>query len=313
MTDDTIKILIVYFEIGSKILLMKWSRHKRRRVSGDTPRRVLLRQIFWGIVSILLVSGIGYGIWYFTHLPSLNISEVVVSGGETLPHDEIQLVTEDELIGDYVRLIPKSFVWTYPEESISDSLYEIDRVKDVDIQRDNQQLSVHFEEYQPVALWCSPDDLDCVFLDSAGYAFAEAPKLEGSAFVRYSEVGRQPTKRTVGFPAEFIQNTNEFIVRAYDQLGFNIIAVEKTGLEEMIYHVAGGGEIKVSTRVSTEETLANLATILSSSEFSHLSPGNFQYVDLRYGDKVFVNETISENTETTTSTSDADVVEDMSQ
>jgi hypothetical protein len=34
----------------------------------------------------------------------------------------------------------------------------------------------------------------------------------------------------------------------------------------------------------------NLMAVISSPDFSHLKPGNFQYIDLRYGNKVFVNE-----------------------
>jgi hypothetical protein len=67
-----------------------------------------------------------------------------------------------------------------------------------------------------------------------------------------------------------------------------------------LYHIAGGGIIKVTTRMTTAETLSNLKTILDSKEFSHLEPGNFKYIDLRYGNKVFVNEEMDEEISTST-------------
>ena len=57
---------------------------------------------------------------------------------------------------------------------------------------------------------------------------------------------------------------------------------------------------------SPASVIENLKTILVSEEFSHLKPGNFQYIDLRFGNKIFVNEeevgSVEEN-ETSTSTS----------
>jgi hypothetical protein len=51
------------------------------------------------------------------------------------------------------------------------------------------------------------------------------------------------------------------------------------------------------------ETLSNLETILASGTFTHLKPGNFQYVDLRFGSKVFVNEApVASSTPETTDT-----------
>lgn len=287
---------------------MKWSRRNTRRVNRETPRRVLIRQILFGTLTIFLVTGLGYGVWWVTHLPGLNIDEVQVSGGETLSHGEVKNIVEKQLSGEYVRLIPKRFVWTYPEEAILQSLEEIDRIKNIKINRENQSLSVYFEEYQPFALWCGSVDTDCMFIDQEGFAFAKAPWLEGSSFVRYREKEREPEKRVAAFSPEFIQATKIFINSVYDQLGFNITEVEKTGMEEIIYYVVGGGEIKVSSRMSTDETLQNLGTILGSQEFSHLEPGNFRYVDLRYGNKVFVNETFANNKETATSTQDVTAI-----
>ena len=39
-----------------------------------------------------------------------------------------------------------------------------------------------------------------------------------------------------------------------------------------------------------EQTVANLETVLTAPAFTDLSPGNFSYIDLRFGNKVFVNE-----------------------
>ena len=56
------------------------------------------------------------------------------------------------------------------------------------------------------------------------------------------------------------------------------------------------------------DVVENLLVVLASPEFSHLNPGNFSYIDLRFGEKVFVNE-IGEVPETETATSSDEAVE----
>ena len=97
-----------------------------------------------------------------------------------------------------------------------------------------------------------------------------------------------------------MDRTSQFVAAA-SQLGFNVTAVKKTSQQELSYHIAGGGRIITSLLESYESTVENLATILQSEEFTHLEPGNFQYIDLRFGSKVFVNEELPElETATTT-------------
>ena len=49
---------------------------------------------------------------------------------------------------------------------------------------------------------------------------------------------------------------------------------------------------------SFDRVFANLSSVLESESFTHLEPGNFQYIDLRFGNKVFVNEELGVATST---------------
>jgi len=48
--------------------------------------------------------------------------------------------------------------------------------------------------------------------------------------------------------------------------------------------------LKVSQLMPVADSFKNLQSILSSEEFIHLQNGAFQYIDLRFGDKIFLNE-----------------------
>lgn len=276
---------------------------KKRGQRAQNPRLVLIRQIVVGVLLFTFVGLIGTGIWYGSRVEALTLMEVEVIGGETIDHESLRSIVKEELEGSYYRLVPRRFAWTYPQETIESRISEIERVKNVHIERTSgQKLVVIFEEYKPYALWCETlTTRECLFLDRDGFAFGHAPKLQGSAFLRFSETGRIPQVGETPFNGSFIRESSAFIMRVYDELNLNIIQIEKTGDEDVTYHIAGGGKLKVTLRMDSNQTFDNLETILLSEEFKHIEPGNFQYIDLRYGNKIFVNEEDPQREEEVTS------------
>lgn len=288
-------------------MLLGPKRSSSRRVVAVSPRRVLLKQLAIGFGLFVLIGLIVTGIWYGTRLTALTISTVDVVGGETIPHEVIRDIAEIHLDGVYLHLIPHRFAWLYPHDLIADAILRTERVKHVRVERSSGTvLAVAFEEYRPFALWCPGiDSNECFFLDREGYSFASAPRLDGGAFLRFSIDGVSPEANTQPFEATFIRDMTTFVSRVYDELGFNIIEVTKVAEDELVYHVAGGGQIKVSLRMSHDETYENLVTLLRSEQFGHLSPGHFAYIDLRYGNKVFVHEGVDDTASTTDSQDDS--------
>jgi len=263
------------------------------------------RQIFVGAVLACLIVALITGIYYGTRIESKQIKGVQVVGGQTIPHRDIEQIVNNTLVGHYYRLVPKRFTWTYPKTQIVNSILAVDRVKNVQVELSKKELVVVFDEHTPEALWCDEGGLPCLFMDRSGYAFAEAPELSGGALVRYVATGVKPEKDTSQFTAEFITANEVFIEQLADELGLYITQVVKGGEDDIDYKVSGGGIIKTSQLISLPTTFSNLKTILLSEEFAHLEPGSFQYIDLRFGDKVFVNEelpSLSSATSTGTST-----------
>jgi len=288
---------------------MSWiKRNPKKKVIKGLPstKIVIIKQALVGLGLAILLTVCGYAAWHISRIDSLTLKEVGVVGGETVPHNEIVELVNQKLDGWYFHFIPRRFAWTYPEAEILAVIKNIDRIKNVHLEREGgEKLLVAFEEYRPVALWCQElESKNCLFLDNNGYAFAMAPVLQGGAFLRYSENGREPEVKTQAFLGEFIEETNIFMESAYNTLGLNIIQVEKQTEDDINYHIAGGGVIKSTSRMSTDNTLENLTAILGSKEFDHIEPGNFRYIDLRFGNKVFVNEVLEDVATTTASSTD---------
>lgn len=283
-------------------------RKNRKRARGSSPNRILARQIMLGLLSMLGVGLLVLGVWYGTRIDMLTITAIVATGGETVKASEVERIAREELAGAYALLIPRSFAWTYPKEEIESALKENGRIRTAEIERvSGTELAIRIDEYRPAALWCeSVDDRTCLFIDSEGYAFEEAPSLSGTAFVRYSDVARAPEAGAHAYDAATGARFARATAMLEDQYGWSVFHIEQTAPEEIVYHLARGGAIKVSLRADVDSTLRNLATVLAAPEFSDLAPGNFAYIDLRYGDKVFVNEeALAAQNETAASSTDA--------
>ncbi len=273
---------------------MKFSKKKPRKTRywQLTP---LQKQLIAGAVILVAVSLIITAVYYASRIDSLQIREVSVVGGETIPHSLIEDTVRQELAGTYMHLIPKQFMPLYPKDRIHERVAALDRVKNVHVELGgNQTLIVAFDEYVPYALWCEhPDSRACLFIDATGYAFAASPALLGSAFVRYTQEGVAPAVDTSGFDRSFIEQSETFIQQLEQQLDLYVTHVIRRGAYDVDYTIAGGGVIKVSQSVPMQESFENLQTILLSDEFKHIAPGSFQYIDLRFGEKIFVNEEVA--------------------
>jgi cell division septal protein FtsQ len=270
------------------------ARQKRSRYSLDPNTVVLIKQIVIGVIVIGFVGLVLSAIWYGTRLTAMTIDEVSVSGGETVDHGDIEVKVWEQLSGEYLKFIPRKFSVLYPRQAIVESLSAVDRVHTVSVERNGWKgLRVSFEEYAPKALWCgSVDDRNCLFLDKSGYAFAPAPVLDGGQFLRFVEIGQSPELHT------FITDVSDvekvvYLVQLLTEIDWYVSHVEVGQDSNIFLRLVGGGELKIDLDEPPKKTLENLLVILGSDKFNHLKPGNFQYIDLRFGNKVYVNEEIS--------------------
>lgn len=260
-----------------------------RRIDPGTT--LLVRQI---IVGLLILSFFGLlisTVWFSTRISSLTINQIDVTGGETIPHSQLEGSVWKTLDGSYLGIVPRVFAFTYPHEEILESLKQIERVKNINLVRSGgNTLHVEFEEYVPYALWCTEEENPkCMFLDDNGYAFAVAPSLTGGSFVRFVSIARDPIEHTQAFDEISYRKVHE-LVDLLETSGWYVSKAEIDGAGDAYFTIVGGGEFKVSLIQDPKETVNNLLTVLQSDAFAHIKPGNFEYIDLRFGSKVFVNE-----------------------
>ena len=281
--------------------------HKKGKIKRrviDPSKIMLLKQLGVGVAIFSILGLVVASVWYGTRITMLTISNVSASGGETIPHDVVEKIISDTLQGTYIGIIPRRFAWTYPYEEIIANISTVPRMKNPVLVRDGGKvLTLTFEEYQPYALWCADRSSDtCLFVDNTGYAFGVAPKLSGGAFLRYRTLGRE--MKVGGRMAERtdIDTMERFVELVDTNLNFSINQIETDTAGDVFYILSGGGELKATLRDNADSVFDNLRTILASKEFNDIKPGNFQYIDLRFGNKVFVNEEVGGVDSSATST-----------
>lgn len=263
----------------------------KKRFEISPNAKLLIRQVFIGVVTISVVLLVFTGIWHVTRLPAFTITTVTASGGETIDSAEVVAAVDAELSGTYGKLIPKRFFLFYPQDGVRRAAESVERVRDVVVERVSPtELAVTYGEHTPYALWCAQGSMDdCLFLNDQGYAYAVAPKLDGGTFVRYHHEAIQPAVGTSPLSTTDFWNTIAFIkLLEADKVYVSEADVDEAG--DVYYALTTGGEIRAALRDPAEEVAKNVRTVLATKEFSHLRDTDFNYLDVRFGNKVYVSE-----------------------
>jgi len=249
----------------------------------------LLVNLAIGLGIFTLLALVLSGVWFGSRLDAITIDQVIVTGGETVSHAQVQTAVEAELEGLYLNFIPRRFAWLYPYDEIVATVSETPRVKDPVIERTKKALIVTFAEYEPVALWCSDAELPaCVFLDENGYGFAAAPDLAGGSYTRYVQIGQLASTSDLFTDASDFALLQE-LVDLLEAIDWPVARIELDQARDAFVSLVGGGELKVSLAMMPVDTVDNLQTIREAEQYADLVPGNFAYIDLRFGNKVFVS------------------------
>jgi cell division septal protein FtsQ len=278
----------------------------KRRISRKThaPELVSFKRhfarglLFLGILSLLVL-----GIWYGTRLSFLTITDVTVSGGVTVNHTQVHAEVVQILDDSYLLVIPKRFSLFYPHDLITHTVDAIPRVHSVVVERTSfTKLSVTFDEYIPYALWCEHASSSvCYFMNETGYTFAKAPQIDGALLVRYSREGAEELKEGYVIQKEALEEMEWFIEHVQTELALRIGTVTFAQNGDITLSCNGGGLIHISDKNDIRDTFSRLRSVLVSDAFSHIEAGNFKYVDVRFGNKIFVNEEMESISTTTES------------
>ncbi len=252
-------------------------------------RRAFFNKILMAMFGLLAVFSL---LAYLSRLNSLRISQIEVVGNKVADAEAIKSVAEEQMAGNYFWFFPRANFLLYPQNIIKAELgnnFKI--IKDINLSIKNKILEISITERQAKYIWCGAtvSDSKCNFIDEDGYIFDEAPYFSGEVYFKFYGA----------------QTESYFYKQNFKQLILFRDNLIKLGLKPFALYVKDGEDAEMflsnptSTTVPkiifkigsdlqnvTENLQAALTTEPLQSKFKN-DYASLQYIDLRFGNKVY--------------------------
>ena len=230
------------------------------------------------------------GVYYGTRVETFQVRTVLVQGGTTISPMAIRSVVEEVLDGSYFGLVPHRFAYQVPREEIERRLREVPRLAQVRITQPHRtELAIEFEEYQPRALWCGGAH-ECMFIDTVGFAFAEAPaSLLGSLYPRITVSSSSP-KYAAYVPSQ-VSLPDMLTLRAvFARYGLSLLEVRYVDDYDVWYLFTQGSVLKTRRAEPADMVIKRLEELFATTQYASLPKDGFKSIDLRFGNRVYVRD-----------------------
>ncbi len=258
-----------------------------------TPWRAWRKRIRLAIAlaGLVLLALAGYGVSYVSYLPRFNIGSVSVSGADVVPPRLVQAYAETQLYtGSYAFISPDSVFLFNAGRLAREIAGYFPRIKSVQVSRASMfasSVEVTITERQPFALWCADAaQTDCYQLDDSGFIFAPGSVASSSSQYIFSggiATSTDPIGKTFA-PSHF--PGLEALLLDLGQAGLSPLGASVQNDEDFLVPLAQGDYLKASFGEDPQMLVSNLQLILSSDALQGQTD-QLEYVDLRFGDKVY--------------------------
>jgi cell division septal protein FtsQ len=272
------------------------------QVTRRRRHRRLIRVILWGLL-ITVLAGTGVTL---ARLDAFRIAGITVSGNSVVSEEELRNIVEQNIAGAYFFVFPKSNVFLYPERTIEAAVVEqVKKIDRADVESDGlRAVTLTIRERRPLVLWCGKTYADfqavnetCYFLDKDGFVYAEAPDFTGTVFKRFfgplfntdgslAVRDDDPVGDYFLTPSEF-QRIIFFIDMLKEEEQIASVALALTDAMDVELYTENGPRILFAREHDLSQTLSNLSSALNIEELSREGFDTLEYIDLRFGNKVY--------------------------
>lgn len=265
------------------------------------PKAVLQkkRKVFW--VNFTLVA-FDILLWifvvsFFTHFKPLQIAEINFAGNEAVGDYYLTQTINQELAGNYLGIFSKNNIVIFPKSKIeSDILSQFPRVSNVAVVRSGLgSILVNIVERKPKSLWCPGVAAvsavsGCYLMDESGRAFAVAPDFSGQTYLEYFN-GESGDLTNQLFKSSFNFQELAFFTDSLRGAGILINKINSTSNGDLELYLETGGRIIVGSTQTLGKTFDNLNSVWNDNDLNlKASATKLDYIDLRFGNKVFYKE-----------------------
>jgi len=262
--------------------------------------RIVMHVLLWAAIAL----GALLLIVQASRLPFLRIERITIAGTEATSKHKIFEAATAVLSGKYLYLFPHNNILIFPRRAVTNTLREkFPRLKDAEVHFIRRgEIEIVVVEREPVGIACSPrslrgesDDV-CYFLDATGFMFAPAPVFSGNVLFTYRQDGRRATIGTYFLEPRLFREVYR-LREVLTEISLSPVALMANTRDADIFArnftfvlKEGTGLIFSAEPEEFEIGVQNLQTVLVSPEFAEESGGDvgtIEYIDLRFGNKIF--------------------------
>ena len=252
----------------------KWRRRKKSFL------RAFL--VFLIILFVFLGSIVGIFAW-----DKFKIKFVIVEGAFVLSENEIRKEIENIMSIKVLGIIPQDRIFSFPIKNARENLYsQFGRLSYVEIERNfPDKILIKVEERKPVAVLCLSVDKECFFIDKTSFVFESAPFFSSGVFVKFfDERDLRLGQREFLLEEEIFEKLLSFKKRL--ESNFQVIEIHLKDKDVCEFYMQDGWRLIFNEKDDLDLVYGNFMVFFKEI-MDEYSNKNIEYIDLRFGNKVF--------------------------
>jgi hypothetical protein len=257
-------------------------------------RRIVIASIAAGVLAVV----VGALAWA-SHLSFVRIDTIEVEGNSVISKDVIAAAVNDITAGNYLYLFPKNNIFLYPKYQLEHELpKKISTLERASVRAVNfHTLKVSVHERARKALWCGTTvgaSDACFWLDPNGLAYSSVGDIAltlssaSSTYQRYFGplVGTSTPKHFL--TEESFTALSALVDALAEQQKENVItsiAVDSAGVVRVNFK--NDFTLIFMLKASGADVYERFTLALTADDFVQHPLSDFDYLDLRFGDKLY--------------------------
>jgi cell division septal protein FtsQ len=261
----------------------------QKRVSPVRVQRRRTRSIVAAIILALLVSAT-LCLSYVSYMPKYSVGTITVQGAQRVSASAVADYAGTILYDGSHHFFSRANIFLYPKALIEKDIpLEFPRIASASIASPSllsNAITITVVERQPFALWCD-ENTTCYEMDQNGYLFAQAAAQASSTDQYVFSGGIATSSPLIGqtFAPGHTPGLVAFL-QLLSQSGFTPLGASVQSDQDFTVPLSQGFSIYASFGEDPSALVTNLQLVLSSSALSGQEQ-SLEYVDLRFGDKVY--------------------------
>ncbi|HVV14907.1 MAG TPA: hypothetical protein VHD55_00675 [Candidatus Paceibacterota bacterium] len=259
------------------------------KLKARKRRRRVLALVFALAGALALAAGAIALTW----APFLRIQKLEVAGVSSVNKELVEEQIRKSLSGAYWGVFPRDNIFLYSKaEMRARLLSQFPVFASASLSSEGfDGLRVDLVERKPAALWCGEGPElsgSCLTLDESGAAYTLAADFSGSVYARYTGALPQgPLPRQFLAPEQF-RGLAAFVSELSGKLSSTSISVVAVGGDGDVQVVCENGfRLVFSLDDNGADVLERFALALTAGPFATHKLSDFEYLDLRFGDKLY--------------------------